>query len=188
MIKDLDISLTIIDPLIRYHTCEENDATSMQKIIRPLTALARSHCVGVVHHTDKKGKGPRGTGDLLASYTSKWHLKATKEANPSNLRINFALKLASAPTDFRVGYVFDDVNEKITILDLGAAPIPVVLIKTDYRLKILKTLQTNGKLLPNKEAVLQATKGRRESISQAFDDLVAESLIKVTEEGVIELL
>lgn len=185
IIKHLDISLTIIDPLIRYHTCEENDATSMQKVMRPLSTLARTHCVGVVHHTDKKGKGPRGTGDLLASYTSKWHLKAAKEADPSSLRINFALKLASAPDDFRVGYLFDDAQEKITILDLGTAP--VVLIKPNYRQKILKTIQANGTPLLNKEAVLKATTGKREKTSQAFDDLLNEGRIEVTDDGVIDL-
>lgn len=65
--------LLLLDPLVRIHACDENDAGAVSAILATLRQLQRAYDVAIVlvHHTRKNGRGPqgyalRGSGDLYA--------------------------------------------------------------------------------------------------------------------------
>jgi hypothetical protein len=65
--------LLVLDPLVRIHGCDENDAGAISSLLASLRQLQRTHDVAIllVHHTRKNGRGPqgyalRGSGDLYA--------------------------------------------------------------------------------------------------------------------------
>ncbi len=182
-----DFDAVFIDPIIRFHSRDENSATDMQHVIRPLIDLGRERCVAISHHMDKKGKGPRGTGDLLASYMSKWDIKASREGDLSSIKIEVSLKLGAAPNPLRVGYAFDNSTGVITAIKHCAETTTITPNKVDYEGRILETITQNWMQLPNKEAVLNAAKGKRKSLSDAFDKLLAERRIKATKKGVVAI-
>jgi hypothetical protein len=67
---DFDPVLFVLDSLTRVHGSEENSAGDMAVLlndcIRPL-ARETGAAVLLIHHHDKAGNGPRGSGDILAS-------------------------------------------------------------------------------------------------------------------------
>lgn len=65
--------LLLLDPLVRIHACDENDAGAVSALLATLRQLQRAYDVAIVlvHHTRKNGRGPqgyalRGSGDLYA--------------------------------------------------------------------------------------------------------------------------
>ena len=58
------------DPLIRFHTSAENDATEMSSVLRVLEALKTSHSVGCVHHTGKGSDWGMTTGEKARGSTA----------------------------------------------------------------------------------------------------------------------
>jgi hypothetical protein len=181
IVKDLEPAVVFIDPLIRFHDCKESEATDMQKVIRPLSILGDSTLVGIMHHFDKKGKTPRGTGDLLGSYTSKWEVRALGEGILSSITIEPILKIGAVESRFRVGYRFhDDVSE----IELVQHTNTKAGKTTDYEARLLETVARSPRL-PNKEAVLNVTTGRKAALGEAFDQLLRQERITVDETGVM---
>ena len=70
------------DPLIRFHTSDENDATEMSNVIRVMEALKMEHGVGCVHHTGKgstwgmtTGQKARGSSTIPGAADVSIHLE-----------------------------------------------------------------------------------------------------------------
>lgn len=77
--------LLILDPLVRLHAINENDAGEISRLLAYLRALQRSHdaAIVLVHHTRKNGSAAtragqtlRGSGDLHAWSDSSLYLKS----------------------------------------------------------------------------------------------------------------
>ena len=187
LIKKLDPILVMFDPLIRYHTKEENSSTEMQAVIRPLAEMARTRCVGVLHHTDKDGKELRGTSDLLASYRSLWRIKA-READLTNITVEPKLKAGATPDLLRVGYFFDDKAANIGIKQYGT-PDGAKQASQDSKLRgvkeaVLKELREAGGSFPTKSKLAEAVGGNRNMAFKAILCLYEDGLLKDTAEGV----
>lgn len=73
-VRDVQPRLLVLDPLVRLHGADENNATEIATILSRLRVLQRHYDVAVlvVHHTRKQGSGRqhgqalRGSGDLHA--------------------------------------------------------------------------------------------------------------------------
>jgi RecA-family ATPase len=73
-VRDAQPRLLVLDPLVRLHGADENNATEIATILSRLRVLQRHYDVAVlvVHHTRKQGGGRqhgqtlRGSGDLHA--------------------------------------------------------------------------------------------------------------------------
>ena len=115
LLKEVDPAILFLDPLIRYHDQEENSNTDMQAAIRPLAELGRKWSVCVVHHSPIERPGDlRGGGDIRASYKSLWKVTG-KEGDTRSIRVKPVLKAGPQPAEFKVGYLFDDANDRLVI-------------------------------------------------------------------------
>lgn len=103
--------LLILDPLVRLHSLDENNATDIASLLGWLRALARTHelAIVVVHHMSKKsrrqlGQSLRGSSDLHAWADSSAYLTRqqdklllTLEHRSSAARSPLPLQLALGP-------------------------------------------------------------------------------------------
>lgn len=82
--------LIIIDSLARVHAKEENSFAEMSEILNQvLKPLARDTGAAVIliHHSDKAGHGPRGSGDIEAAVDVSIELKGAPGAGAFGCRI-----------------------------------------------------------------------------------------------------
>lgn len=92
--------LLLLDPFVRLHHANENDAQDVARILASLRELQRRHQVAivVVHHTRKNGRASqhgqalRGSGDFHAWVDSALYLNHTKSA------LQLTIEHRSAPT------------------------------------------------------------------------------------------
>lgn len=105
-------SLVVLDSLTRIHGKEENNAGEMAPLlndaIRPL-ARDTGAAVVVIHHHDKAGNGPRGSGDITAS------MDGALDVFTSNVPGQFTLKLSKS----RRRLAGDGIIVKITDIEGG---------------------------------------------------------------------
>lgn len=78
-------TLIVLDSLTRLHTGEENKAGEMAALfndsIKPL-ARETGAAVLLIHHHDKSGSGPRGSGDIYASVDAALDVFSAGDHNP----------------------------------------------------------------------------------------------------------
>jgi hypothetical protein len=105
--------LLVLDPLVRVHTSNENDAGEIAAILGQLRLLQRTHnaAVVLVHHSRKNGRGIpgqdlRGSGDLHAWGDSNAYLGRRKDRLVLTLEQRFhrpidplALRIQARPDD-----------------------------------------------------------------------------------------
>jgi len=90
--------LIVIDSLARVHAKEENSVAEMGEILNQvLKPLARKNDMAVVliHHSDKGGHGPRGSGDIEAAVDVSIELKGAAGAGMFSVRIRKSRRLKS---------------------------------------------------------------------------------------------
>ena len=176
LLKEVDPAIFFLDPLIRYHDQEENSNTDMQAVIRPLADLARKQSVCVVHHSPIERPGDlRGGGDLGASYKALWKVVG-KEGDMSSIGVTPLLKAGPQPDKFRVGYHFDDANERLLIWSPKAGvPRLVDLAK--------KVLHEHGSFSTKNAWLKAAGRVRKQDFLKAIGWLIRRKVV-VHEDGI----
>ena len=169
LISEIDPIVVFIDPLIRYHRQDENKADEMQAVLRPLAVLGRERCIAVVHHTDKEGREPRGTSDLLASYKTLWRVTANA-GDVKKIGISAILKSGPTPEPLTIGFVFKE-DGSIEIVGHEAAD----KLNT-VKAKVLKALKQKAFL--NRSALADHIRGNRKNAFEAINRLIAEGRIE----------
>lgn len=103
LVERVKPKLLILDPLVRLHSCEENDSRAMSGILSPLRQLQiRQHCaVLIVHHLRKQndqkvraGQRLRGSSDLHGWLDSAIYCSFNKGDSDLEFECRYA---ASAP-------------------------------------------------------------------------------------------
>ena len=99
-LERLQPRLLVLDPLVRLHRLNENDAGEISGLLGDLRALSRTHelALVLVHHASKKarrhlGEALRGSGDLYAFGDCYAYLQRT----PKALRLSLEHRAAPAP-------------------------------------------------------------------------------------------
>ena len=110
-IVDLAPRLLLLDPFVRLHRGDENDAGHISGLLAYLRDLQRQHdlAVVVVHHTRKNGGGAlgqtlRGSGDFHAWLDSSLYLRRKREA----LVLTIEHRSAPAPDPIHINLAGDD--------------------------------------------------------------------------------
>lgn len=104
--------LLILDPFVRVHRIDENDAKAVSAVLGYLRTLQRQHdtAVLVVHHARKNGNGAqtglslRGSGDFFAWADSLLHVRRHKDG----LLLTIEHRAAAAPDPLRLHLVAAD--------------------------------------------------------------------------------
>ena len=178
LIREIDPVVVFIDPMVRYHGRDENEAHQMQDVLRPLAELGRERCIAVVHHTDKEGREPRGTGDLLASYKTLWRVRA-KEGNVTKIDVSVTLKAGPTPEPLKIGFVFND-DGSIEIEEQEAADK-----LQSVKAKVLKALRQQE--FPNRTALAKHVGGKRQKAFEAVNELLEAGRINKSADGALAL-
>jgi RecA-family ATPase len=120
--------LLVLDPFVRLHRIDENDAGEVSALLGYLRTLQRQHDVAVlvVHHARKNGGGGaqagqslRGSGDFHAWGDSNLYVRRQKDA----LVLTIEHRAAAAPEPLRLQLVAgDDADVHLSIL---ASDLPV---------------------------------------------------------------
>ncbi|NOY91671.1 MAG: AAA family ATPase [Deltaproteobacteria bacterium] len=114
VVSDLAPRLLLLDPFVRLHRGDENDAGHISGLLAYLRELQREHhlAVVVVHHTRKNGGGAvlgqtlRGSGDFHAWVDSSLYLRRKRDA----LTLSIEHRSAPAPDPLRLMLAGDDVT------------------------------------------------------------------------------
>ncbi|MFQ5493791.1 MAG: AAA family ATPase [Phycisphaerae bacterium] len=105
--------LLLLDPLVRMHRMNENDAVEMAELLGGLRELQKRFqaAVAVVHHTRKSGAAPgqagqalRGSGDIWAWADSSLYLRRCRE----HLVLTMEHRAAAAPEPVALDLVNGD--------------------------------------------------------------------------------
>lgn len=112
-IAGLHPTLVVLDPLVRLHALNENDASEISRLLGYLRQLQRSHLCSVVlvHHARKNGSSSghggqdlRGSSDIFAWVDSSLYLRRHKE----HLTLVCEHRSAPAPEPFSLALVSAD--------------------------------------------------------------------------------
>lgn len=110
-IRGLAPRLLVLDPFVRLHRIDENDAGQVSALLGYLRTLQRQHNVAVlvVHHARKNGGSGglslRGSGDFYAWGDCYLYVRRHKTA----LVLSIEHRAAAAPDPIRIELVADDV-------------------------------------------------------------------------------
>lgn len=122
-IKRRKPKLVILDPLVRFHTADENAAIGgISKVLDDLRWIQRTCkvCILVVHHNrknvrrgDRPGVGLRGSTDIHAWGDVNWYLR---DKGKSELSLAIEHRAAAAPDPIRLRLVGDDEHLRFDVL------------------------------------------------------------------------
>lgn len=128
-VRQLAPRLLVLDPFVRLHRIDENDAGEVSALLGYLRALQRQHDVAVlvVHHARKNGAAGaqaglslRGSGDFHAWGDSNLYLRRQKDT----LLLTIEHRAAAAPEPLRLQLVADDdVDPHLAIVPSAIAAV-----------------------------------------------------------------
>lgn len=172
--------LLVLDPFVRLHRVDENDAGQVSAVLGYLRTLQRDFDVAVlvVHHARKNGgaggqagQSLRGSGDLHAWGDSNLYLRRHQGA----LQLTVEHRAASAPEPFALHLVADK-NRGDAHLALVLPDSPPSGSATDLDQAIVSTLAGAGE--PLGRTALRATiRVRNERLGDALSRLVTTGAV-----------
>jgi AAA domain len=121
-VRTLRPRLLLLDPFVRLHRIDENNAGDVSALLAYLRALQREHDLAIVvtHHARKNGptgaqagQGLRGSGDLHAWGDSNLYLRRSRDA----LVLTVEHRAAAAPAPISIALVGDDDHAHLEIID-----------------------------------------------------------------------
>jgi hypothetical protein len=124
-VRQLEPRLLVLDPFVRLHRIDENDAGEVSALLGYLRALQRQHDIAVlvVHHVRKNGGSGtqaglslRGSGDFHAWGDSNLYLRRQKDT----LLLTIEHRAAAAPDPLRLQLVTGDNDAHLTLVSSSA--------------------------------------------------------------------
>ena len=140
-VRKLRPRLLLLDPFVRLHRIDENNAGDVSVLLAYLRTLQREHDLAIVvtHHARKNGPagaqaglGLRGSGDLHAWGDSNLYLRRARDS----LILTIEHRAAAAPEPLSLALAADDLGAHLEILELASAVAPA----DDLEAKLLTTL------------------------------------------------
>jgi hypothetical protein len=168
--------LLVLDPFVRLHRIDENDAGEVSALLGYLRTLQRQHDVAVlvVHHARKNaGTGPqaglslRGSGDFHAWGDSNLYVRRHKDA----LVLTIEHRAAAAPEPLRMRLVAGDDDVHLAVVPSDGAQ-PVADVGSDLERLLLDTLRRAGRPLGRSQLRVEL-RVRNERLGDALTRLVA---------------
>ncbi|CAN5903527.1 hypothetical protein BH11MYX4_BH11MYX4_63600 [soil metagenome] len=172
--------LLVLDPFVRLHRIDENDAGEVSALLGYLRTLQRQHDVAVlvVHHARKNGGGGaqagqslRGSGDFHAWGDSNLYVRRQKDA----LVLTIEHRAAAAPDPLRLQLVAGD--EADVHLAVVAGDLAVELeAPRDLEPLVLAALGRAGRAL-SRSQLRAELRVRNERLGDALVRLVASGAV-----------
>lgn len=172
----------LLDPLIRLHTADENNAVEIAQLLSCLRELQKRFSVAivVVHHTRKSGadcgqpgRALRGSGDLWAWADSALYLRR----HHRHLVLTTEHRAAAAPDPVTLRLVDDD--EHSVHLEVSGVP-PCEARKRSLEDEIVQALGQNGMNRAQLRAALQV---KNETLGKALQQLELDGRLQRNTDG-----
>ncbi|MGH9671407.1 MAG: AAA family ATPase [Terriglobales bacterium] len=171
--------LLVLDPLVRLHALNENDAGEISRLLGYLRDLQRAHACSIllVHHTRKNGGSSsqgghnlRGSGDLHAWVDSSLYLSR----RPPHLRLLPEHRSAPSPEPISLALVSAGAEQRDAHLEI----IDTVQAADSERHQIEQTLIAELRAAPRSRAQLRQTLSmRNERLGHLLEHLAAQGRI-----------
>lgn len=176
--------LLVLDPLVRLHRLDENDAREVSGLLGYLRELQRTFNVAilVVHHARKRtanspGEALRGSSDLYAWTDVTAHLSRTSEdalllrvehrSAPSPEAVR--LKLVSRPDGTRTHL---ELQQAPAEPPLAPQPVPATLAAS------LLTALAGSRVPVAVEALRERVKAQKQRVTRCLEDLEKQGFVK----------
>jgi hypothetical protein len=178
-VRRLRARLLLLDPLVRLHSADENNATEMAQLLFYLRDLQRQLDLSVVlvHHTRKHvpsgaqaGQGLRGSSDLHAFGDSNLYLRRTRDG----LLLSMEHRAAAAPEPVALQLVAAD-SSSIHLEVTALAPAPQAECKARLEDAILLALEETSAM----------TRGRLRDRLSVNNERLGEVLAQLERDGKI---
>lgn len=171
--------LLLLDPLVRMHRMNENDATEMAELLGGLRELQKRFdvAVAVVHHTRKCGAAPaqagqglRGSSDLWAWSDSNLYLRRRRD----HLILAMEHRGAATPNPVALKLVNDD-PQCLHLQLLDGPPSSALLDDEDLSQRVLQALAHTP--LMNRAQLRDTIKVKNERLGQVLQALQQEGQV-----------
>ena len=171
VVTDLAPRLLLLDPFVRLHRGDENDAGHISGLLAYLRELQREHhlAVVVVHHTRKNGGGAvlgqtlRGSGDFHAWVDSSLYLRRKRDS----LILSIEHRSAPAPDSLDLALAGDDATGDVH-LELGGEQHCDAAADRDLAADVLDALVERPRTRTDLRAQLRV---RNERLGTVLDEL-----------------
>jgi len=173
--------LLLLDPFVRLHRINENDAGEVSALLAYLRELEREHEIAIVlvHHARKNGtagaqagQGLRGSGDFYAFVDSLLYLRRVRD----QLHLTVEHRAASAPPAIELALCGDDTH--LEIVRAGAVPdgepSPVVARQHNLDIRVLRVLQ---------KAIAPVSRAAIRAALHCRNESIGEALVRLAETG-----
>jgi hypothetical protein len=176
--------MLLLDPFVRLHRINENDAGEVSGVLAFLRELQRQHDLAVVvaHHTRKNGpagtqagQGLRGSSDFHAWTDSALYLRRLRD----HLLVSIEHRAASAPDPISIALLStDDGDAHLEIVDAQDHEAP----PADLPDRILDAIAARGGAA-TRDALRTALRVRNERLGPALRVLATAGAIVRTSDG-----
>jgi hypothetical protein len=173
--------LLLLDPFVRLHRVNENQAGDVSAVLGYLRELQRAHhlAVVVVHHARKNGghtggQSLRGSSDFFAWVDTALSLRRHRQ----QLLLSAEHRAASTPEPVTLALVGTDRDMHLAIVPVeprGADPSPTAT--TDVDAAVVGTLARAGEQGLSRHALRLTLRIRNQTLSEALTRLVASGRI-----------
>jgi hypothetical protein len=175
--------LLLLDPFVRLHRINENDAGEVSALLAYLRELERALDLAIVlvHHARKNGtagaqagQGLRGSGDFYAFVDSLLYLRRTRD----QLHLTLEHRAASAPPPIELALVGKEAEIHLDIVRAGGGPSPAhspAKQQANLDARVLRVLE-HSQTPVSRAAIRSALHCRNQSIGDALTRLAAAGL------------
>ena len=174
--------LLILDPFVRLHQANENQAGEVAPILGYLRALQRAHnlAVIVVHHSRKNGSATgglslRGSGDFFAWVDTALSLRRRQHT----LVLSVEHRAAAAPDPLTLALLGTEPDMHLGLVSAEGPAAPPITANLDAR--ILDALEHAGRDGLARASLRAAVRVRNERVGEALTRLAAAG--EVTRRG-----
>ena len=160
LVREEQLDVLFVDPLLETHSSDENDNGSMRRVIAAFRSMAQRLNIGIVILThERKGGGAAGDIDRMRG--------ASSQKDASRIAITVTRMTAEEATKFGI-----DQDEKNSFIRLDNG-------KSNYSpLKPLGWYRLQGYQIPNGEYVAAATPWQPPSVMEAITPAIAMSILR----------
>jgi hypothetical protein len=172
--------LLLLDPFVRLHRINENQAGDVAAVLGYLRELQRAHnlAVVVVHHTRKNGASSggqslRGSGDFFAWVDTALSLRRQRQ----QILLSAEHRAARAPAPVPLALIGSDQDLHLSIVTGEAERDPASPTRSDLEAELLAALDRAGQAGLPRNSLRKILRVRNERLGQTLTRLAASGRI-----------
>ena len=178
LIEEHTPKVLIIDPLIRFHSQDENTAQGMSIVFDKLRQLIEEHHISIilVHHSGKNmRKGGRGSSVIEGEYDSAITISKTK--------LKFDLRHAESPSDININF-----NDETLWIE-GGGNVEQINCEDNVMYRAVNFVRKNGasKKSSIRDAIMKEYSCSDKTAYRNIADAIKNGILEETDDNLIQI-